>query len=104
MIRRPPRSTLFPYTTLFRSLSFSTTTANQRVVMYVTAVSNPDAGVLILNPDGSQHAYMGINKGCNPCFMDVQTLATVGTYTVWVNHHGTNVGSETIQLSTEPHT
>src|SRR2546429_6446054 len=24
MIRRPPRSTLFPYTTLFRSLGFST--------------------------------------------------------------------------------
>src|SRR5256885_17270466 len=24
MIRRPPRSTLFPYTTLFRSLSFAT--------------------------------------------------------------------------------
>src|SRR3989442_10264020 len=24
MIRRPPRSTLFPYTTLFRSLEFST--------------------------------------------------------------------------------
>src|SRR5205807_6821091 len=24
MIRRPPRPTLFPYTTLFRSLSFST--------------------------------------------------------------------------------
>src|SRR2546427_11176393 len=24
MIRRPPRSTLFPYTTLFRSLSFTT--------------------------------------------------------------------------------
>src|SRR2546429_5984683 len=26
MIRRPPRSTLFPYTTLFRSLIFSPTT------------------------------------------------------------------------------
>src|SRR5437763_2270131 len=26
MIRRPPRSTLFPYTTLFRSLSLRTTT------------------------------------------------------------------------------
>src|SRR3712207_8382149 len=25
MIRRPPRSTLFPYTTLFRSLTFSST-------------------------------------------------------------------------------
>src|SRR2546425_8330218 len=28
MIRRPPRSTLFPYTTLFRSASMGTTTAN----------------------------------------------------------------------------
>src|SRR5260221_3423659 len=27
MIRRPPRSTLFPYTTLFRSLPFSKTTS-----------------------------------------------------------------------------
>src|SRR5437868_10592676 len=26
MIRRPPRSTLFPYTTLFRSCTWSTTT------------------------------------------------------------------------------
>ena len=83
-------------------LPFATTAANQRVVMYVTAVTNPDAGVLILNPDGSQHAYMGINKGCNPCFMNVQTLATVGTYTVWVNHHGTNAGSEAIQLNSVP--
>src|SRR2546422_6377235 len=36
MIRRPPRSTLFPYTTLFRSLDFShqvdTAAAGHRVV------------------------------------------------------------------------
>src|SRR2546429_8339998 len=32
MIRRPPRSTLFPYTTLFRSRSF----------FYVVAVGDPD--------------------------------------------------------------
>src|SRR3712207_7978635 len=31
MIRRPPRSTLFPYTTLFRSPSSSTGTASTRV-------------------------------------------------------------------------
>src|SRR2546430_7907110 len=31
MIRRPPRSTLFPYTTLFRSLSSSRTTAEPNV-------------------------------------------------------------------------
>src|SRR5690349_24067841 len=30
MIRRPPRSTLFPYTTLFRSSSEVLTVANQR--------------------------------------------------------------------------
>src|SRR2546425_9017857 len=30
MIRRPPRSTLFPYTTLFRSLAFTTTKGLQR--------------------------------------------------------------------------
>src|SRR5256885_14019395 len=29
MIRRPPRSTLFPYTTLFRSTSFSHSTRNK---------------------------------------------------------------------------
>src|SRR3989442_8129356 len=29
MIRRPPRSTLFPYTTLFRSFTFSTNVANE---------------------------------------------------------------------------
>src|SRR5258708_25826376 len=34
MIRRPPRSTLFPYTTLFRSLSDSST-ANPRAVREV---------------------------------------------------------------------
>src|SRR5260370_19856240 len=29
MIRRPPRSTLFPYTTLFRSLQFNVRTARK---------------------------------------------------------------------------
>src|SRR3712207_1211716 len=33
MIRRPPRSTLFPYTTLFRSLAFGTIAAeSQRLI------------------------------------------------------------------------
>src|SRR5437870_12725148 len=30
MIRRPPRSTLFPYTTLFRSRRFATSTGRRR--------------------------------------------------------------------------
>src|SRR5690554_2333277 len=32
MLRRPPRSTLFPYTTLFRSVGFLPLIANERVV------------------------------------------------------------------------
>src|SRR2546430_8030731 len=32
MIRRPPRSTLFPYTTLFRSLDFAGDTAKQKPI------------------------------------------------------------------------
>src|SRR2546430_4136735 len=31
MIRRPPRSTLFPYTTLFRSRRFRSATASSRI-------------------------------------------------------------------------
>src|SRR5258705_6027015 len=34
MIRRPPRSTLFPYTTLFRSLSQATTSGGSSAVAW----------------------------------------------------------------------
>src|SRR2546430_10001753 len=35
MIRRPPRSTLFPYTTLFRSVPFFTISGSDFVEMFV---------------------------------------------------------------------
>src|SRR5258708_9432762 len=35
MIRRPPRSTLFPYTTLFRSLALYDHPANQFVAQFI---------------------------------------------------------------------
>src|SRR5438046_2720169 len=34
--------------------------------------------------------------------MDTQTLATTGTYTLWVQHYYTYVGSETLQLYNVP--
>src|SRR3712207_8451492 len=37
MIRRPPRSTLFPYTTLFRSDSRTRRDVRERHVMYVSS-------------------------------------------------------------------
>src|SRR2546428_2477576 len=41
MIRRPPRSTLFPYTTLFRSLPHSLFPARRDREGYGTAADNP---------------------------------------------------------------
>src|SRR5258708_14462408 len=38
MIRRPPRSTLFPYTTLFRSLEVGTVFINRNCVLCVSNV------------------------------------------------------------------
>jgi len=42
MIRRPPRSTLFPYTTLFRSLLAGR--GKQATVIYTSAVWGPGIG------------------------------------------------------------
>src|SRR5256885_8676276 len=41
MIRRPPRSTLFPYTTLFRSQHGQGTQGNGRPVEEAAAAANP---------------------------------------------------------------
>src|SRR2546427_1611373 len=49
MIRRPPRSTLFPYTTLFRSAAQEVRTAKQRVLFLADAAGadiGTHAGVL----------------------------------------------------------
>src|SRR3989441_8882580 len=48
MIRRPPRSTLFPYTTLFRSLSAGLERVRDDVVAGIRAALEPD-GVLLRN-------------------------------------------------------
>src|SRR5258708_39804090 len=42
MIRRPPRSTLFPYTTLFRSISLSSATMRPRVIAGLAGSAHPD--------------------------------------------------------------
>src|SRR3712207_9061073 len=40
MIRRPPRSTLFPYTTLFRSRAVKVALRTQQVIAHETGVPN----------------------------------------------------------------
>src|SRR5258708_25563950 len=66
MIRRPPRSTLFPYTTLFRSLSVAWEQSNWRVA-WTTYYTGPyrapftagdPTGAFVIGPNpvqGSDH-------------------------------------------------
>src|SRR5256886_15305335 len=47
MIRRPPRSTLFPYTTLFRSVSFPVTEKTGFRLSYSHQVQSPEFTTLL---------------------------------------------------------
>src|SRR2546422_9562399 len=55
MIRRPPRSTLFPYTTLFRSGSSGTATPR---------LESSDARRSFRSPRSRHHARRDISRGC----------------------------------------
>jgi YD repeat-containing protein len=79
-----------------------TGTAGQRVSLLVSSVSNPSATVILVKPDGTNQASIGISAGTGTFFMDTQSLATTGTYQIWVQHSGTNVGSEMLQLFDVP--
>src|SRR2546421_5224656 len=64
MIRRPPRSTLFPYTTLFRSTSLTTTGAAGLSALEATytrallpSPRNPDRKSTRLNSSHDQISY-----------------------------------------------
>jgi len=75
--------------------------ANQRVSLFVDNVTNPYALLYLVKPDGTTQVTSSISNG-NNTFMDVQTLATTGTYTLWVQHSGTGVGNERLQLYDVP--
>src|SRR5687768_17879909 len=56
MLRRPPRSTLFPYTTLFRSAGYTWSPTGEKARSNVSRYRPPATGkgqVLAAAPDGS---------------------------------------------------
>src|SRR5438445_5025319 len=54
MIRRPPRSTLFPYTTLFRSVILVDADMHRPTQMKLFSLpGRPGLSSLLLDPDGS---------------------------------------------------
>src|SRR2546428_3986117 len=63
MIRRPPRSTLFPYTTLFRSLSDGSTMTWQRGDSALVVNRDASLTFTVARPDGRPavlEPYMGM--------------------------------------------
>src|SRR3712207_7788600 len=63
MIRRPPRSTLFPYTTLFRSPSFVPLTVLLGLITVagiITGIAGARAGRQVTGPSSRQGAMYGI--------------------------------------------
>jgi YD repeat-containing protein len=86
-------------------LSF-TATAGQRIVVYATNVTNPLAYVYLVRPDGTNQTYLSINNSPagQTFFIGTQTLATTGSYQLWVRHYPgtTGVGSVTLQIASVP--
>src|SRR5256885_605885 len=99
MIRRPPRSTLFPYTTLFRSLVAERRKARGLKLNYPEAVALISAAVLEWARDGRTVAelmHLGttvltradVMEGIPEMIPDIQVEATFpdGTKLVTVHH------------------
>src|SRR5258708_8371746 len=57
MIRRPPRSTLFPYTTLFRSFAFTAT------VSPVAPAGGTASGIVQFQVDNSSATNVAVSGG-----------------------------------------
>src|SRR2546426_1803092 len=53
MIRRPPRSTLFPYTTLFRSIFF--TRSSMAAIDFATSLPSPQQATHCARPLNASH-------------------------------------------------
>src|SRR5256885_12026670 len=67
MIRRPPRSTLFPYTTLFRSAEILAAAAQAQRDASLAALRNPAPGqpVTITNQMRSEEHTSELQSPCN---------------------------------------
>src|SRR2546426_7671307 len=94
MIRRPPRSTLFPYTTLFRSLVFGEQLEHQAIgamqVLCVARQRHPAERPLALaeqRPDDAQdRSEEHTSELQSPCNLVCRLLLEKKKKTIDVNH------------------
>src|SRR2546422_767908 len=63
MIRRPPRSTLFPYTTLFRSPSRAGKSTRHRAQICRTRSNVPDRAIILGDTSTGEPSYLSRPMG-----------------------------------------
>src|SRR2546425_11339524 len=68
MIRRPPRSTLFPYTTLFRSIETAVQEGKGYIHFHHAAYHIALAYALLHRPDSAVHWLRQAAEGGFPCY------------------------------------
>src|SRR2546429_5952901 len=74
MIRRPPRSTLFPYTTLFRSQ------AQGKGPTHIVTDLECDACHTTLSWGGAVFNHVGVTSGCAACHDNVHASGITATH------------------------
>src|SRR2546427_11467918 len=89
MIRRPPRSTLFPYTTLFRSLAL---------------MGGWVVGTGSLSAAGAPKAYVGLFKDDAVAVIDPAQNKVLSTIAVPKGPHGLVVTPDGRKVRSEEHT
>src|SRR2546430_13425946 len=86
MIRRPPRSTLFPYTTLFRSL------ASAKLNLEWTKVRSPIDGYI-------SRYYMTVGNLVNQDVTQLTTVVSMDPMYVYLDRKSTRLNSSHSQIS-----
>src|SRR5207253_8540189 len=95
MIRRPPRSTLFPYTTLFRSASMRSTAD--------PTMPQPSCPIRI-GQRSEEHTSELQSRGHLVCrlLLEKKKKNTTDTYTTNVKHNNTSPSRHKTQLNLKP--
>src|SRR5438309_11864161 len=99
MIRRPPRSTLFPYTTLFRSFGFAELRDHAELLHKAQSVPvDPAFRHLAVRDAGD--AYPGDGE-LFPCWRNPAEITFMGTPTGPTGHHCFAFGNDVLDRQSE---
>src|SRR5690606_40154370 len=91
MIRRPPKSTLFPYTTLFRSGNYKVNWSNGESIASITGLTAGTYSVNVVDLDNSCVAYQN--------FVVSEPLDDFEIYGLYSDRKSTRLNSSHVKIS-----